>query len=63
MKLDAILEVDNNSRIVVTYDVQWDDEPQTKILYDEGQSDEEAIRAVHKLVGGRNHRITRKNVK
>jgi hypothetical protein len=46
-------------RIIVSYDVHWDDEKHSIKLRDLGQSDEEAIKAVHGLVGGRNHTIQR----
>jgi hypothetical protein len=52
-------QVDPEGRIIVTYDVHWDDTPQTKKLRDHGQSDEEAIRAVQKWFGGRGHRVKR----
>jgi len=63
--LDARLDAEdkemsvNEGKIKVTYDTHWDDKPGVKMLRDEGQSDEEAIKAVHKLVGGRNHRVER----
>ena len=47
-------------RIIVSYDVHWQKDKMTKKLRDEGQTDEEAIRAVHKLFGGRNHTVKRK---
>jgi len=52
-------ERNKDSRILVTYDVNWDKFPKTKTLYDVGQSDKEAIKSVRSLVGGRNHRVER----